>query len=93
MKKSTVKISMSLTVSLTEEKNITVQAAQVVTLNGDVQISRIADLPAERKVFAFVEGLGRIELESLSGDNYDNPNEWTNADVVSAVQAWITANS
>lgn len=84
---------MSLTVSLTEEKNVTVQAAQVVTLNGDVQISRIADLPTERKVFAFVEGLGRIELESLSGDNYDNPNEWTNADVVSAVQAWITANS
>jgi hypothetical protein len=76
---------MSLKVSLTKSKKVITQPEQSVTFSGDVEIERIVDIPSEKLVFAFVEGLGRIKLDDLSEDNYDTPAEWTNADVVTAV--------
>lgn len=74
-----------LTVNLSSEKKYVTQPEQSVTLSGDVAIRRIVDIPGQKKVVAFVEGVGRLELDELSGDNYDTPAEWTNADVVTAV--------
>ena len=74
-----------LKVNLSSETIYVTQPEQSVTLNGDVIIRRIVDFPGEKKVVAFVEGVGRLELDELSGDNYDTPAEWTNADVVTAV--------
>lgn len=74
-----------LTVNLSSETTYVTQPEQSVTLSGDVVIRRIVDFPGERKVVAFVEGVGRLELDELSGDNYDTPAEWTNADIVTAV--------
>lgn len=74
-----------LTVNLSSETTYVTQPEQSVTLSGDVVIRRIVDFPGEKKVVAFVEGVGRLELDELSGDNYDTPAEWTNADVVTAV--------
>tara|TARA_E500000318_G_scaffold86880_1_gene83671 strand:+ start:4145 stop:4390 length:246 start_codon:yes stop_codon:yes gene_type:complete len=80
---------MSLSVSLTTPKKVITQPEQSVTFSGEVQIQRIVDIPSEKLVFAFVEGLGRIQLDDLSGDNYDTPAEWTNADVVAAVKKYL----
>lgn len=80
---------MSLKVSLTTSKKVITQPEQSVTFSGDVEIQRIVDIPSEKLVFAFVEGLGRIQLDDLSGDNYDNPAEWSNADVVAAVKKYL----
>jgi len=80
---------MSLKVSLTKSKKVITQPEQSVTFSGDVEIQRIVDIPSEKLVFAFVEGLGRIQLDDLSGDNYDTPAEWTNADVVAAVKKYL----
>lgn len=74
-----------LTVNLSSETTYVTQPEQSVTVSGDVVIRRIVDFPGEKKVVAFVEGVGRLELDELSGDNYDTPAEWTNADVVTAV--------
>lgn len=74
-----------LTVNLSSETTYVTQPEQSVTVSGDVVIRRIVDFPSEKKVVAFVEGVGRLELDELSGDNYDTPAEWTNADVVTAV--------
>tara|TARA_S200002703_G_C3695294_1_gene213512 strand:- start:3 stop:263 length:261 start_codon:yes stop_codon:yes gene_type:complete len=83
---------MSLEVTLSENKTIITQPEESQTLSGNVQINRIVDIPAQRQVNVFVEGIGRIELDELSGDNYDTPAEWTNADVQTAVLNWINAN-
>lgn len=80
---------MSLTVSIEENKTVITQPAQSISLNGQVTINRIVDLPAEKKVFVFTAELGKIDLPSLSDENYDNPNEWTNADVVEAVSEYV----
>jgi len=78
-----------LTVNLSSEKNYVTQPEQSVTVSGDLVIRRIVDFPGEKKVVAFVEGVGRLELDELSGDNYDTPAEWTNADVVTAVTSLL----
>ena len=83
---------MSLHVTLSEDKTITVMPAQVETLPaGDINIVKIIDFPSEKQIYAYVQPIGRIYLDSLSGDNYDG--QWTNTDVQSAVSAWISANS
>jgi hypothetical protein len=74
-----------LTVNITTPITYVTQPEESVTLQGNVVIKRIVDIPGEKKVIAFVEGIGRLELDELSGDNYDVPAEWTNADVVNAV--------
>lgn len=83
---------MSLNVTLSATESVTVTPAEVVDLSGTVSINRIIDLPKQRKVIAVVEGLGRITLDELSGDNYDTPSEWSNADVVTAVTNYIQSN-
>ena len=81
----------TLSVNLTAAVNYTTQPAQTISLDGDIIINRIVDIPAEKRVFVLLENVGQIELAELSGDNYDTPAEWTNADVVAAVKKVITA--
>jgi hypothetical protein len=75
----------NLSINLSSAKNVVTQPEESVTLEGEVIIRRIVDIPGEKQVVAFVEGIGRLELDELSGDNYDTPAEWSNADVVTAV--------
>ena len=75
----------NLSINLTSTKTVVTQPEESVTLEGEVIIRRIVDIPGEKQVVAFVEGIGRLELDELSGDNYDTPAEWSNADVVTAV--------
>jgi len=83
---------MSLSITLSGQKEVVTQPQETVTLNGDVSIRRIVDIPGEKQVVVFVDGLGRIELDELSGDNYDSPAEWSNADVLTALTNYINAN-
>lgn len=83
---------MSLSITLSGQKEVVTQPQETVTLNGEVSIRRIVDIPGERQVVVFVDGLGRIELDELSGDNYDTPAEWSNADVLTALTNYINAN-
>lgn len=83
---------MSLSITLSSQKEVVTQPQETVTLNGDVLIRRIVDIPSEKQVVVFVDGLGRIELDELSGDNYDTPAEWSNADVLTALTNYINAN-
>ena len=83
---------MSLSITLKSQKEVVTQPQETVTLSGEVSIRRIVDIPGEKKVVVFVDGLGRIELDELSGDNYDSPAEWSNADVVTALTNYINAN-
>jgi hypothetical protein len=75
----------NLSINLSSAKTVVTQPEESVTLEGEVNIRRIVDIPGEKLVVAFVEGIGRLELDELSGDNYDTPAEWSNADVVTAV--------
>lgn len=75
---------MSLQISLDEPRVIVTQPEVTKTIT-EIVISRIIDFPTEKKVIAVVDN-ERIELSELSDDNYDNPREWTNLDVVEAVK-------
>ena len=75
----------NLSINLSSAKTVVTQPEESVTLDGEVIIRRIVDIPGEKQVVAFVEGIGRLELDELSGDNYDTPAEWSNNDVVTAV--------
>jgi len=75
---------MSLDINLTAPLSVVVQPEVRKTITA-LSIERIIDFPSQRKVAVFVEG-ERIELDALSGDNYDTPAEWTNDDVVNAVK-------
>lgn len=75
----------NLSINLSSAKTVVTQPEESVTLEGEVVIRRIVDIPGEKQVVAFVEGIGRLELDELSGDNYDTPAEWSNDDVVTAV--------
>ena len=81
----------TLSINLSSAKTVVTQPEESVTLNGEVVIRRIIDIPGEKKVAAFVDGIGRLELNDLSGDNYDTPAEWTNADVLAAVKSIINS--
>ena len=80
-----------LSINLPSAKTVVTQPEESVTLKGEIGIRRIVDIPGEKKVVAFVDEIGRLELDDLSGDNYDTPAEWTNADVVAAVKAIINS--
>jgi len=84
---------MSLSITLSGQKEVVTQPQETVTLTGEVSIRRIVDIPSEKLVIVFVDGLGRIELDELSGDNYDSPAEWSNADVLTALTNHINANA
>jgi hypothetical protein len=76
---------MSLKITFTTPKIIIKQPEITETIT-ELVIDRIVDIPGEKKVAVFIGG-ERIELETLSGDNYDTPTEWNNAAVVAAVEA------
>jgi hypothetical protein len=83
---------MGLSINLSSEKTVTTVPAETITLPaGDLKINRIVDLPQEKKVFVILENFGKINLDELSGDNYDNPAEWTNASLQTAVSNYIAA--
>ena len=84
---------MSLKVSISENKTIVTIPEQSVKLNGEITINRIVDMPSEKKVFVLTKELGKIDLPSLSDENYDTPSEWTNADVVSAIEQYVNGIS
>jgi len=77
---------MSLKITLTTPQVIVKQPEVTETIT-EIVIERIVDMPEQKKVAVFIGG-ERIELKTLSGDNYDTPSEWTNADVVTAVKAY-----
>ena len=84
---------MSLKVTLSSSKTVTTQPAETVSLAaGDIEIRRIVDIPGEKRVSVFIDNIGQIDLDELSGDNYDNPAEWTNASLQTAVSNYIAAN-
>ena len=83
----------NLSINLSSAKTVVTQPEESVTLEGEVIIRRIVDIPGEKQVVAFVEGIGRLELDELSGDNYDTPAEWSNADVVTAVTNIINSST
>ena len=76
---------MSLQVSLSAPITVIKQPEVTETIT-EITIDRIVDIPSMKKVFVFIKG-ERIELAQLSGDNYDTPSEWTNADVIAAIKA------
>ena len=80
---------MSLTVSLSSSKTVTTVPAQTTTIDaGDVEILRIVDNPVEKQIKVFVNGIGEVSLDSLSNSNY--PNNWTNADIQSALLSYLS---
>lgn len=83
---------MSLTVNLSASKTITTVPAETIILPaGDLKIQRIVDLPQQKQVNVFIEDIGKIELDELSGDNYDTPAEWTNASLQAAVLNYLAS--
>ena len=78
---------MSLKITLETPKVIVKQPEMTKTIT-EIVIDRIVDIPAQKKVAVFIDG-ERIELDTLSGVNYDTPSEWDNAAVVAAVKAYF----
>jgi len=62
-----------------------IKQPEIVETITEVTIDRVVDIPGQKKVVVFIYNK-RIELEALSGDNYDTPDEWTNADIIAAVK-------
>ena len=80
---------MSLSVSLSSSKTVTTVPAQTTTIDaGDVEILRIVDNPVEKQIKVFVNWIGEVSLDSLSNSNY--PNNWTNADIQSALLSYLS---
>ena len=80
---------MSLSVSLSSSNTVTTVPAQTTTIDaGDVEILRIVDNPVEKQIKVFVNGIREVSLDSLSNSNY--PNNWTNADIQSALLSYLS---
>lgn len=82
---------MSLDITLPTALEVITSPAVTTTLPTTVSIERIVDIPSQKEVAVFVQGLGRVVLADLSGDNYDKPLEWSNADILTAVTTYITS--
>ena len=76
---------MSLEIPLITPLDL-VLAPEVKRTMSKIVINRVVDLPSSRMVIVWIMGQ-RIELNALSGDNYDNPEEWTNSTLIEAVKA------
>lgn len=76
---------MSLQINLPTPLTVVKQPLIEETIT-EIVIDRIVDIPGDKQVVVFIKG-DRIELDQLSGDNYDNPEEWTNSDIIEAVKA------
>ena len=78
---------MSLEIALTAPLDLVIQNEFKRTVS-KIVINRIVDLPSNRLVLVWILGK-RIELSALSGDNYDNPEEWTNSTLIEAVKSQL----
>ena len=78
---------MSLKITL-ETPKVIVKQPEITKTITEIVIDRIVDIPAQKKVAVFIDG-ERIELDTLSGVNYDTPSERDNAAVVAAVKAYF----
>jgi hypothetical protein len=76
---------MSLKITLTTPL-VVIKQPEITETITEVDIERIVDMPAQKKVFVFI-GDQRIELSQLSDDNYDTPEEWSNETLIDAVKA------
>ena len=76
---------MSLQINLPTPLTVVKQPLIEETIT-EIVIDRIVDIPGDKQVVVFIKG-DRIVLNGLSGDNYDNPEEWTNSDIIEAVKA------
>ena len=83
----------NLSISLSAAKTVVLKPAETQTLDGDVIIDKIVDMPSLSSVSVTVRDLGVIQPADLNGDNYDSPAEWTNASVKAAVLKHIYDNS
>jgi hypothetical protein len=81
---------MSLEIPLITPLDL-VLAPEVKRTMSKIVINRVVDLPSSRMVIVWIMGQ-RIELNALSGDNYDNPEEWTNSTLIEAVKAHFGIN-
>jgi hypothetical protein len=79
---------MSLQIDITSPVAVEIRPADTIIIENSIVINRIIDLPSQRKVRVAIEGT-IIDLDSLSGDNYDTPDEWTNADIIDAVKEYF----
>ena len=80
---------MSLIITFDTPQEIIVRPEVKKTIT-QLTVNRIVDIPSERKVAVFIDG-DRIELGALSGENYDTPDEWTNATLVDAIKAYYSS--
>ena len=80
---------MSLILTGIQNRPYTLREASVTVLHEPV-VERIVDNPRERTIEVHIQEVGRIKVHALSDDNYDNP-EWTNALLVSALEAQLNA--
>ena len=78
-------INMSLQIDLQTPLKI-VKQPLVEETSTEIVIERIIDIPQEKKEFVVIKG-DRLVLIGLSGDKHDNPEEWTNSDIIEAVKA------
>jgi hypothetical protein len=77
---------------LQSPKTITIRPAETVELS-TVSIERVLDDPVHQKVIVWLRGLQHpVELGSLSGENYDNP-QWTNESLLQAVTDFVSTLS
>ena len=76
---------MSLQINLPTPLTVVKQPLIEETIT-EIVIDRIVDIPGDKQVVVFIKG-DRIELDQLSGDNYYNPEECTNSDIIEAVKA------
>jgi hypothetical protein len=79
---------MSLQVTFDTPINYVIRPVWTTTLTS-INIQRIIDDVLEKEIVAVVEGLGRIKLDALSNENYDNP-PWTNEMVIEAIKSQLS---
>lgn len=85
---------MSLTINLSADYDFTLKPAETISFStsGNYEIKKITDYPVLSAVYVDLDPLGRIYLEDLSGENYDQPSEWTNSDIKDAIIKYIQTN-
>ena len=83
---------MSLTVNIEPAKRYikTTSPNLTITLSGEQIIHMINKQPASSKVFVFLDGIGKLDLEDLSDANYDAAA--SDSTVQQAVSTWMYLN-
>lgn len=76
-----------MNITLNTEKTIVTRPAETKVVTS-VTVERIIDIPGEKSVYVFLNDIGRVKLETLSGVNYNNP-PWTDELVLDAVTTFV----